>query len=138
MIEADGMMELNRFISLSLAGSTPASDLVKPVGLHFCVEDKIFKGTNQPFLSCPIQFLLRDRTSPERKLCQPVCTERSHRSKVFRKAKVGVKKHSVIRLDDFSIVAHKKAPNGYILFIRSYYVVKKVVDNDAYQRWNSA
>jgi hypothetical protein len=98
------------------------------------VEDKIFRGTNQPHIQCPIQFLLRDRT-PDRKLFQPVWTEQSLRGKVNRKAKVGVKIHSVIRLDDYSVVVHEKAPSGYLLFIRSYVVVKKDVDRDAYQRW---
>jgi hypothetical protein len=54
---------------------------------------------------------------------------------VNRKAKIGVKKLSVIRLDDFSVVAHQKAPAGYLIFIRSYDVVKKDVDHDVYDRW---
>jgi len=127
--------ELNEYITQQLAGPSMSGEgCTKPLGLHFVVEDKIFKGTNQPHISCPIQFLLRDRT-PETKLCQPVWTEKSLRSKVNRKARVGVKKHSVIRLDDFSVVPHKKASSGYLLFIRSYLVVKKDVDKEAYQRW---
>ena len=109
-------------------------DVIKPVGLHFVLEDKIFKGTDQPFCSCPIQFLLRDST-PETKLCQPVWADKSLRSKVNRKAKVGVKKHSVIRVDDFSVVRHEKSHCGYLVFIRSYQVIKKDVDQDAYDRW---
>jgi hypothetical protein len=46
-----------------------------------------------------------------------------------------VKKHSFIHLDDFSIVAHEKATDGYVVLIRNYHVVKKDVDDDAYQRW---
>jgi hypothetical protein len=133
-IGAGSMHELNHYISQRIDSSVDAADLVKPVGLHFMIEDKIFKGTNQPFFSCPIQFLLRDQT-PETKLCQPVWTDPSLRSKVNRKAKVGVKKHSVIRLDDFSVVAHKKSLAGYLVFIRSYHVIKKDVDSDAYERW---
>ena len=134
-IEAGGMRELNDYITWRLDCSTnKADDTVKPVGLHFLIEEKIFKGTNQPFVSCPIQFRLRDR-SPETKLCQPVWTEASHRSKVNKKARVGVKKHSVIRLDDFLVVPHKKALSGYIFFIRNYLVVKRDVDQDAYDRW---
>jgi hypothetical protein len=54
---------------------------------------------------------------------------------VNRKAKLGVKKHSAICLNDFSVVAHEKAPSGYLLFIRSYLVVKKDIDKEAHQRW---
>jgi hypothetical protein len=132
-IEAGGMRELNDYITSRLDSSTKA-DTEKPVGLHFLVEEKIFKGTNQRFMSCPIQFLLRSR-SPETKLCQPVWTDASQRSVVNRKAKVGVRKHSVIRVDDFSVVLHKKAPSGYLFFLRSFVVVKKDVDDDAYERW---
>lgn len=128
------MKELNDYITFCLATSTTAGDVTKPVGLHFVLVDKIFKGTNQPYISCPIQFLLRDHT-PETKLCQPVWTQPSMRGKVNRKAKVGVKKHSVIRLDDFSVVVHQKAPCGYLLFIRSYKVVKKDVDQHAFEQW---
>ena len=132
-IEAGGMKELNDYISRRLDGSANAN-AEKPVGLHFLVEEKTFKGTNQPFVSCPIQFRLRD-PSPETKLCQPVWTETRHRTKVNTKARHGVKKHSVIRVDDFSIVVHEKALLGYIFFLRSYVVVKKVVDDDACNRW---
>jgi hypothetical protein len=131
-IEAGGMKELNDYISRRLDGSAKA-DAEKPVGLHFLVEEKIFKGTNQPLVSCPIQFRLRDQ-SPETKLCQPVWTETRHRTKVNAKARKGVKKHSVIRIDDFSVVVHEKALLGYVFFLRSYLVVKKVVDDDAYDR----
>ena len=131
-IEAGGMRELNTYITCSL--DSKESDMTKPLGLHFLVEEKIFKGTNQPFVSCPIQFRLRDRSS-ETKLCQPVWTDPSQRSKVNRKARVGVKKLSVIRLDDYSVVRHKNALSGYCFFIRSYLVVKKDVDKQAYERW---
>jgi hypothetical protein len=132
-IEAGGMMELNDYITRRLDSSIKA-ELEKPVGLHFVVEEKIFKGTNQPFVSCPIQFRLRDR-SQETKVCQPVWTDSSHRSKVNKKAKVGVKKLSVLRIDDYSIVPHKRAPLGYLFFVRNYLVVKRDVDQDAYDRW---
>jgi hypothetical protein len=134
-IEPGGIRELNTFISQTLDSSINAADVVKPVGLHFCLKEKIFTGTNQPFVSCPIQFLLRDRTSLDTQLCRPVWTDIVHRSKVNRKAKIGVKKHSVIRLDDYSVLAHNNAPHGYLLFIKNYHVVKKVVDDDAYHRW---
>jgi hypothetical protein len=128
---AASMRELNHCISHRIDSSVDTADLVKPVGLHFMIEDKIFKGTNQPFFSCPIQFLLRDQT-PETKVCQPVWTDPSLRSKVNRKAKVGVKKHSVIRLND------KKSLAGCLVFIRSCHVIKKDVDSDACERWMMA
>jgi hypothetical protein len=129
--------QLNDYITQQLASPSMVVDgsNSKPAGLHFVVLEKIFKGTNQPYVSCPIQFLLRDSTG-DTILCQPVWTEKSLRSKVNRKAKVGVKKHSVIRLDDFSVVAHKKALSGFHIFIRSYLVVKKDIEIEAYQRWN--
>jgi hypothetical protein len=49
------------------------------------------------------------------------------------RAKIGVKK-SVIRLDDFSVVAHEKAPDRLFDFIRVM-MVKKDVDHDVYDRW---
>ena len=134
-IEAECMSESNDYSTGRLDGSITAI-AEKPCGLHFLVEEKIFKGTNQPFVSCPIQFRLRDQ-SPETKLCQPVWTDPSQRGHVNRKAKIGVKKHSVIRLDDFSVVVHNKSPSGYLLFIRSYLVIKKTVDDDAYERWRT-
>lgn len=134
-IEAGSILELNDYITWTLDSSPDKSDYSeKPVGLHFLVDEKIFKGTNQPFVSCPIQLRLRDR-SPETKLCQPVWTDSNQRSKVNREVKVGVKKHSVIRVDDFSVVPHKKASSGYLIFIHSYLVVKKIVDDDACERW---
>lgn len=126
-------MELNDYISRQLKSAVVESNQ-KPGGLHFLVEEKIFKGTNQPFVSCPIQFRLRDR-NPQTLLCQPVWTKSSLRCKVNRQAKIGVKKHSVIRLDDFSVVVHSKSPLGYIFFLREYQVIKKDVDKDAYERW---
>jgi hypothetical protein len=134
MIGSGSMRELNHYISNRLDGSVRPADVVKPVGLHFVVQDKIFIATNQPRLVCPINFLLGDQTV-ETKLCRPVFTELCLRCKVNRKAKIGVKKLSVIRLDDFSVVAHEKAPAGYLIFIRSYDVVKKDVDHDVYDRW---
>jgi hypothetical protein len=132
-IEAGNMRELNDYIAQRIQGTT-ATEAEKPTGLHFLVDEKIFRGTDQPFVSCPIQFRLRGH-SPQTQVCQPVWTESSQRTKVNRKARLGVKKHSVIRLDDFSVVLHERAPDGYIVFIRSYQVVKKEVDDEAYQRW---
>ena len=133
-IERGGMRELFTFITDTLDSSIKPADVAKPVGLHFCVEEKIFKGTDQPYCSCPIQFLLRG-SSPQTLLSQPVWTDRTKRSQVNRKARVGVKTYSVIRLDDYNVVAHKKAICGYVFFIRTYQVVKKDVDTDAYKRW---
>ena len=132
-IKQGSMLELNDCIACALDSSIPTVTK-KPCGLHFLVQEKIFKGTNQPFVSCPIQFLLRDQTQ-ETKLFQPVWTAPGLRSSVNRKAKLGVKVNSVIRLDDFSVVAHQKAPSGYLLFVRSYHAVKKNVDKDACERW---
>jgi hypothetical protein len=132
-IEAGSMSELDEYIKGRLDGSTTAM-AEKPFGLHFLVDEKIFKGTNQPFVSCPIEFRLRDQ-GPKTKLCRPVWTDPSQRCNVNRKAKLGVKKHSVIRLDDFSVVVHKKSASGYLFFLRSYLVVKKTIDDDAYERW---
>lgn len=134
-VDPRGITELKRFISRSLDSSVAASNIVKPTGLHFCLAEKIFIGTDQPFIQCPINFVLRDQSSSETQLCRPVWTESKHRSKVNRKARLGVKKLSVIRLDDFSVVAHKQALDGYVFFVRNYHVVKKDIDNDAYQRW---
>ena len=136
-VGSGSMTELKDYITRRLACPSTSADVRTgmPVGLHFVILEKLFKGTNQPFISCPIQFLLGDQTS-QSLLCQPVWTEPSLRSKVNRKAKVGVQKLSVIRLDDYSVVAHKNAPLGYLLFIRSYIVVKKDVDEEAYNRWS--
>jgi hypothetical protein len=136
-VGSGGMRELNDYITLQLAASPNKAHnyrLSKPVGLHFVVVDKHFQGTNQPYISCPIQFILGDH-SAQTLSCRPVWTEPRLRCKVNRKAKVGVKKYSVIRLDDYSVVAHKKAPSGYLFFIRSYQVVKKEVDKTAYESW---
>jgi hypothetical protein len=133
-IEAGGMRELNSYITRRLNSDLKAVERTKPLGLHFLVEEKIFMGTNQPFVSCPIQFLLRDR-SLDTKLCRPVWTDSSQRTKVNRKARFGVKKRSVIRVDDYSVVRHENAVSGYVVFLRSYLVVKKEVDEEAYHRW---
>lgn len=136
-VGAGSMIELNEHITRKLAALRGEADCgPKPLGLHFVVEDKMFIGSDHPRLSCPIQFLLRDRTN-ETKIFKPMWTEQSLRAKVMRKAKVGVKIHSVIRLDDFTLVVHKKAPSGYLLFIGSYLVVKKDVDMEACKRWAS-
>jgi hypothetical protein len=136
-IEAGMMSELDDYIRGRLDGSISSSDWSeKPCGLHFLVDDKIFRGTNQPFVSCPIEFLIRDQ-GQETKLCRPVWTETSQRCKVNGKAKLGVMKHSVIRLDDFSIVVDKRSASGYLFFLRKYVVIKKTIDDDAYERWNS-
>ena len=136
MVDSGGIGQLKRFISQSLDSSINTCDVIKPVGLHFCLLDKIFVGTNQRFIQCPIHFLLQDHGTSDTLRCRPVWTENSHRSHVDRKAKVGVKKHSVVRLDDFSVVVpHEPAVDGYIFFIRSYSVVKKDVDLGAYGRW---
>jgi hypothetical protein len=133
-IQSGAMRELNDYIGHRLDKTVGASEPPKPLGLHFLVQDKIFKGTNQPFVSCPIQLLLSNR-SLETKLCQPVWTDATKRSKVNRKVRMGVKRHSVIRLDDFSVVAHAKYISGSVFFIRKFTVVKKDVDDDAYLRW---
>jgi hypothetical protein len=134
-IETGNIRELKEHIAVMLEHSRAGGKgVMKPTGRHFVVRDKIFMGTNQKFVSCPIRFLIGDRGS-KTELCQPVWTEDSLRTKVNRKAKVGVKKHSVIRLDDFSVVKHEKAASGYVFFIRSYQVIKKDVDKDACERW---
>jgi hypothetical protein len=136
MIESGSMAQLNDYIisRVDSTNSVKEETTTKPLGLHFYVKEKVFQG-NANGIRCPVQFILGDRRSPHTKLCQPVWTERSQRSKVIRKAKVGVKMHSVIRLDDFEIVLHQPAPTGYLVFLRSYHVVKKDVDPDAFHRW---
>ena len=137
-VGSGGMRELNDCIALQLAAPPNKAHnhrVSKPVaGLHFVVVDKHFQGTNQPHISCPMQFVLRDH-SAQTLSCRPVWTESRLRCQVSRKAKAGVKKCSVIRLDDHSVVAHKKAPSGYLFFISSYQVVKKEVDKTAYESW---
>jgi hypothetical protein len=134
-IETGNMRELKEYISVMLECSRArGKEVMKPTGMHFVVRDKIFMGTNQKFVSCPIRFVIGDRGS-KTELGRPVWTEDSLRTKVNQKAKVGVKKHSVIRLDDFSVVKHEEAASGYVFFIRSYQVIKKDVDEDAYERW---
>jgi hypothetical protein len=134
-VGSSSMKELKDCISRRLSTCyNGAEEENKPLGLHFVVKDKIFRGTNQQFVSCPIQFLLQDCTG-ETMLCQPVWTEQSLRTKVNRKAKAGVKKNSVIRLDDCSVIPHERSASGYLVFIRSYMVVKKDVDQDACDRW---
>jgi hypothetical protein len=64
-----------------------APDVVKPVGLHFVVGDKISGHTH------------------------------TLRAKVNRKVKVGTKKFSVVRLDDFNAVADNKSPSGSVFLI---------------------
>jgi hypothetical protein len=132
-VSADGMAELDAYITKALEARSVVGepDAVRPVGLHFVVDDKIFRGTNHKFLCCPVQLLLRDG-SGQTKLCTPVWTHQTLRAKVNRKVKVGTKKLSVIRLDDFNAV---ESPSGHVFLIRSYLVVKKDVDEDAYLRW---
>jgi hypothetical protein len=105
-----------------------------PLGFHFLVAEKIFRGTNMPLLCCPIQLLLRDGRG-ETILCQPVWSDKTLHSKVNRKVKFGTKKYSVIRLDNFGVLADPKASSGYVFLIRSYQVVKKDIDEEAYRRW---
>jgi hypothetical protein len=135
LIEAGSMAQLNDYITVRLENKNSGKEvtIVKPPGLHLFVEEKVFKG-NAMGISCPVQFLLCDHRS-DTKLCQPVWTDRSHRSKVIKKAKVGVKKHFVICLDDFKFVFHKPATSGYLLFLRSYHVVMKDVELDVFPRW---
>jgi hypothetical protein len=138
-ISASGVKELDDFISQTLDPSISAADIIKPVGLHFVVKEKIFMGNAHGAL-CPIRLLLQDSSS-ETKLCKLVWGQRDQRSKVIRKAKVGVKKLSVICLDDFWAISDEKSfektGTGYHFFIRSYRVVKKDVDEVAYNRWLS-
>ena len=54
-IEAGGMKELNDYISRRLDGSANAN-AEKPVGLHFLVEEKMFKGTNSLSHHAPSNF----------------------------------------------------------------------------------
>jgi hypothetical protein len=137
-VSAGGIGELDAYITKALEARSVVGepDAVRPVGLHFVVDDKIFRGTNHKFLCCPVQLLLRDG-SGQTKLCTPVWTHQTLRAKVNRKVKVGTKKLSVIRLDDFNAVAHDKSPSGHVFLIRSYLVVKKDVDEDAYLRWRT-
>jgi hypothetical protein len=119
-IDAGGMRELKECITHMLDPSNERTEAVAmPTGLHSVVADKIFMGTNQPNFSCPIRLLVTDQIA-ETEICQPVWTEGSMRSKVNRKAKVGVKKRSAIRLDDCRVVAHEKTSSGYLFFLRSY------------------
>jgi hypothetical protein len=134
-VDSGATSQLNQYISQVLAMSTGATDPPnKPLGLHFVVKEKIFRGTNMKFFCCPVQLLLED-ASGETKLCQPMWTDKSLRAKVNRKVKFGTQKRSVIRLVDFKVVVHPPAPAGYVILIRSYDVVKKDVDEDAYERW---
>jgi hypothetical protein len=137
-VTAGGVIELDVYITkvLEARRTVGAPDVVKPVGLHFVVDDKIFRGTNLKFLCCPVQLLLLDG-SGQTKLATPVWTHSTLRSKVNRKVKVGTKKFSVIRLDDFNAVEDNKSPSGSVFLIRSYLVVKKEVDEEVYHRWMS-
>ena len=136
-VKPNSMKELDDFITQTLDPLVKVADIIKPVGLHFVVKDKIFLG-NPHGGSCPIRLLLQD-SSRETKLCKIVWSERTQRSNVIRKAKVGVKKLSVICLDDFNAVSSDKSfekpAAGYHFFIRDYHVVKRDVDPDAYRRW---
>ena len=138
MVEDEAMRDMKLFISQTLDRSTKRTDIVKPACLHLCLKNKLFVDTNQPFIQCPIHFQLRDRTSIDQLIFWPIWMESSQRSQVNKKAKVGVKKHSVICLDDFSVVRNEQSETGYIFFLKKYAVIKKNVDEEAYRRWISA
>jgi hypothetical protein len=74
-VTAGGVVELDVYITkvLEACRTVGAPDVVKPVGLHFVVDNKIFRGTNLKFLCCPVQLLLRDG-SGQTKLGTPVWT----------------------------------------------------------------
>jgi hypothetical protein len=76
----------------------------------------------------------RHDSSGQTKLGTPVWTHSTLWAKVDRKVKVGTKKFSVIQLDDFNAIADNKSPSGSVFLIRSYLVVKKEVDEEAYHR----
>ena len=137
-VSAGGIGELDAYVTKALEARSVVGepDAVRPVGLQFVVDDKIFRGTNHNFLCCPVQLVLRDG-SGQTKLCSPVWTHQTLRAKVNRKVKVRTKKLSVIRLDDFHAVAQDKSPSGHVFLIRSYLVVKKDVDEDACLRWRT-
>jgi hypothetical protein len=133
-IDHGGVRALNGYIARVLGRPTTLPDDGMPLRFHFLVAEKFFRGTNMPLLCCPIQLLLRDGRG-ETILCQPVWSDKTLRSKVNRKVKFGTKKYSVIRLDDFGVLADPKASSGYVFLIRSYQVVKKDIDEEAYHRW---
>jgi hypothetical protein len=139
-IKACSVRQLDDFIAQTLDPSVKAADIIKPVGLHFVVKDKIFMGTPLQGATCPVRLVLQD-SSRERLLCQVVWTDFSQRSKVIRKAKVGVKKLSVICLDDFNAVSDEqsfeKTSTGCHFFIRDHHVLKKDADAEAHRRWLS-
>jgi hypothetical protein len=138
--KARSVRQLDDFIAQTLDPSVKAADIIKPVGLHFVVKDKIFIGTPLQDATCPVQLVLQD-SGRERLLCQVVWTDFSQRSKVIRKAKVGVKKLSVVSLDDFNAVSEEKSfektSTGCHFFIRDHPVVEKNVDAEACCRWLS-
>jgi hypothetical protein len=121
-VTAGGVVELDVYITkvLEARRTVGAPDVVKPTGLHFVVGDKIFRGTNLKFLCCPVQLLLRDGSGQTKLGRTPVWAHSTPQSKVNWKVKVGTKKFSVIRLDDFNAVADNKSPSGSVFLIRSY------------------
>jgi hypothetical protein len=137
-VAAGGISELDVHITkvLEARRTVGATDVIQSVGLHFVVDDKIFVGTNQNFLCFPAQLLLRDGLG-QTKLHAPVWTNQTLRAKVNRKVKVGTKKLSIIRLDDFTAVPHNEAPSGHVFLIRSHLAVKKDVDEEAHVLWRT-
>jgi hypothetical protein len=59
-VKASSMQELDYYIKQKLDPTVKAEDLVmKPLGLHFVVKDKVFMG-NPHGACCPIRLLLQD------------------------------------------------------------------------------
>jgi hypothetical protein len=139
-VKASSMQELDYYIKQKLDPTVKAEDLVmKPLGLHFVVKDKVFMG-NPHGACCPIRLLLQDG-SGQTKLCKVIWRDRTERSKVIRKVKLGVDKFSVICLDDFTVISDElsveKTSTGYHFYTRNYRVVKKDVGEEEYLRWLS-
>jgi hypothetical protein len=137
-VKASSIETLDAFIAQKLGPAVKEADLLmKPLGLHFVVKDKIFMGKAHS-ACCPIRLLLQDG-SGETKLCKVIWRDRTERSKVIRKVKFGVNKFSVICLDDFTVISDEhsveKTGTGYHFFTCNYHVVKKDVSEETYLRW---
>lgn len=119
----------------ALIGGT-GDDILKPPNCRLLVSNKIFSGGHSP-----INFILTDGMDSIIGVPLWPIGDMKEKGKAIRKAKMGVKKFSIIELEEY-IVLKRKMPmpandehGNYQVVCTKYRVIKKVVEPSAVQHW---
>lgn len=109
---------------------TEESVTEKPIGIKLLVREKQFCGQLSP-----ISFVLTDGEKDIIGLPSWVAGQSKDRSSQIRKAKIAVKRYTVIQIEDYDVKIHGSFDRAPYLQLHKYTIVKRIITQTEFEHW---